>query len=85
MKNKFMISCEESGHICDKAQYHEASLWEKVKFKFHALICKVCRQHSKTNGKLTALIEKVKSKNLSSTEKDTIKSSFEKELNKHQH
>ena len=85
MKNKFMISCEESGHICDKAQYHEASLWEKVKFKFHVLICKVCRQHSKTNGKLTALIEKVKSKNLSSTEKDTIKSSFEKELNKHQH
>ncbi|AUC77784.1 hypothetical protein H0I26_07130 [Olleya sp. HaHaR_3_96] len=80
-----MISCEESGHICDKAQYHEASIWEKVKFKFHTLICKVCRQHSETNGKLTALIEKVKSKNLSSTEKDTIKSSFEKELNKHQH
>lgn len=85
MMNKFMISCEESGHICDKAQYDEASLVEKLKFKFHSLMCAVCRQHSKTNDKLTALINKVKANNLSSREKDTIKSSFEKELNKHQH
>ena len=83
MKN-IMISCEESGHICDKAQYEEATIWEKVKFKFHTLMCAMCRQHSKNNTKLTALVNKVKAKNLSTSEKDTIKSAFEKELNKKQ-
>jgi len=81
---KFMISCEESGHICDKSQYHEATLWEKVKFKFHTLFCAMCKQHSKNNTKLTALIDKVKAKNLTSSEKNSIKSAFNKELDKHQ-
>ncbi|MGB2686058.1 MAG: hypothetical protein WBC43_13675 [Olleya sp.] len=81
---KFMISCEESGHICDKAQYHEATILEKVKFKFHTFMCAVCRQHSKNNTKLTHLINSIKGNQLSVTEKKELKSSFDKELQKHQ-
>lgn len=84
MTSKFMISCEESRHICDKAQYDEASFWEKVKFKFHLFICKVCKQHTINNTKLTLLINKIKSKTLTSIEKNELKSSFNKALKKHQ-
>lgn len=80
---KFMISCEESGHICDKAQYKEASIIEKVKFKFHTFMCAVCRQHSKNNTKLTNLINNLKGEHLTSSEKKELKSSFDKELQKH--
>ncbi|WGD33732.1 hypothetical protein [Olleya sp. YS] len=84
MLSKFMISCEESRHICNKAQYQEASSWEKVKFKFHLFICKVCKQHTITNTKLTLLINKIKSKTLTPIEKEKLKSSFNNELKKHQ-
>ncbi|WP_397361999.1 hypothetical protein [Olleya sp. R77988] len=84
MMKKLMMSCEDSRHICDKAQYNEASLWEKVKFKFHIFICAVCRQHSINNGKLTATINKLKSTKLTPSEKEEIKSNFDKELNNKQ-
>ncbi|RAJ14477.1 hypothetical protein [Olleya aquimaris] len=84
MMSKFMMSCEESRHICDKAQYQEASTWEKIKFKCHLFICKVCKQHTITNSKLTLLIDKIKTSTLTSSEKEQLKSSFNKELQNHQ-
>ncbi len=83
MKKKIMLSCEETRHICDKTQYNEASFWEKVKFKFHVIICGVCKKHSSNNIKLTALLNKLKSKSLTNTEKQELESSFKKELQKH--
>ncbi len=47
------ISCDEATKICDKSQYREASLGEKIKLNFHLFLCKNCGLYSKQNGILT--------------------------------
>jgi len=51
------ISCDEATKICDKNQYGEASLWDKVKINFHLLLCKKCGLYSKQNTILTKCYE----------------------------
>ena len=58
MSNNFFISCEEATEICNKNQYKEASLWEKVRLRIHLFICKKCGQYSKQNTILTQVCEK---------------------------
>ncbi|MGO4918322.1 hypothetical protein [Maribacter sp. IgM3_T14_3] len=73
-----MISCEKAANICDKAQYKEASGWEKMKLKFHLLICKTCAKHSKDNTKLTSLCNQARLAVLSDEEKKKMKETFSK-------
>ncbi|WP_274473832.1 hypothetical protein [Mangrovimonas aestuarii] len=54
---KLSIKCDEAGHICDKSQYKEASLWEKIIHSIHLAYCKACRKHTQDNKKLTHSIE----------------------------
>lgn len=68
-----MISCEEASAICNKKQYNEATFWEKVKHKFHILVCRACSQFAKKNTKLTSLFEKADLHSLSENEKDRIR------------
>ena len=68
-----MISCDKAALICDKAQYKEATFFEKVKLNFHLLICKACTSHSKRNSKLTDLCTKAKLKSLTEQDKSTMK------------
>ena len=84
MSNKFFIPCEEANHVCDKTQYKEASLWEKIKLNIHLIYCRACRKYTKNNTKLTKLVTK-KPVSLEASAKESIKSAFEKELAKHQH
>ncbi|WP_299336024.1 glycine dehydrogenase [uncultured Psychroserpens sp.] len=84
MSNKFFIPCEEANHVCDKTQYKEASLWEKIKLNIHLIYCRACRKYTKNNTKLTKLVTK-KPVSLEASAKESIKSVFEKELAKHQH
>ncbi len=30
-----MINCDEATTICDKSQYCEATLWERIKLRMH--------------------------------------------------
>ncbi|WP_187269381.1 hypothetical protein [Algibacter pacificus] len=57
-KINIFIPCDEANHICDKSQYNEANIWEKLKLTLHLAICKACRRYSKNNGKLTKSIKK---------------------------
>lgn len=75
-----MISCEKAALICDKAQYKEASFFEKIKLKFHLLICKVCTAHVKKNTQLTTLCTKAKLNSLSEKDKATMKENLETEI-----
>ncbi|WP_282136665.1 hypothetical protein [Seonamhaeicola maritimus] len=59
-KFRIMIPCEEANHVCDKAQYKESTLWEKIKLNLHLIYCKVCREYSNNNGKLTKKIKQSK-------------------------
>ncbi|PCH49358.1 MAG: hypothetical protein COC22_06675 [Flavobacteriaceae bacterium] len=54
------ISCDEATKICDKNQYGEASLWDKIRLKFHMFICEKCTLYSKQNEVLTKCFEKYK-------------------------
>ena len=54
------LSCDDATKICDKNQYGEASLWEKVKFNIHIFLCKKCGLYSNQNRILTQCYEKHK-------------------------
>ena len=73
-----MISCEKAANFCDKAQYNEASAWEKIKLKFHLLVCKTCAKHSMKNKKLTSLCIKARLAVLSEEDKNKMKDTCSK-------
>jgi hypothetical protein len=79
MSNKFIIPCNEANHVCDKTQYKEATLWEKIKLNIHLVYCRVCRKYTKNNAKLTKLL-KTKPQTLEPAVKENLKAVFEKEL-----
>jgi hypothetical protein len=68
-----MISCDKAATICDKAQYKEATFFEKLKLNVHVLICKACAKHTKRNTKFTSLCNKANLNSLSEQEKLEIK------------
>lgn len=57
MKNTLFISCEEAAHRIDKAQYGEATFWEKLTFKIHNLYCRLCHFYAVKNKRLTSLLK----------------------------
>ena len=81
---KIFMSCDKALHTCDKTQYNEASLWEKLKLSIHLLYCKACRKYSANNGKLTELINKPEVDCLIKPEKEKLQENLKKELESHQ-
>lgn len=83
MKNKksfLFISCEEAKHICDKAQYGEATLWEKIKLKLRLLHCRLTRSYSQNNAQLSSMIKEAQVDCLKFQEKQALKENINKEL-----
>ncbi len=72
------INCEEAGHICTRAQYKEATIWEIIKLNFHTLTCKVCAKYSRKNGTFTKLCDKADLQVLSEEDKKRLKEVLEK-------
>lgn len=75
----FNITCDEATTICDKSQYGEATLYEKIQLNWHLLVCKVCALYTKQNKKMTNIL-KLKANDcskdkvcLSSTDKEELK------------
>lgn len=82
-KNKFFITCEEAKHISDKAQYGEASLWEKIKLHVRLSWCHITRAYSSGNGKLTQLIKESKIEALEKSKKEEMQRRLQEEMSKH--
>jgi hypothetical protein len=80
-KSGIFIPCEEANHTCDKSQYNEASLWEKIKLNIHLIYCRACRKYTKNNAKLTKLTTSPDIDCLQTSEKEKMKEAFAKELN----
>ncbi len=83
MFKKLFITCDEATMICDKSQYNEASLFEKIQINIHFLRCKICKLYTKQNTKLTGLF-RMKSVNckketncMSKTDKEVLKKQLE--------
>lgn len=73
-----MISCEEAAIICNKTQYSEASLSDKLKLRLHILICRACKVYVKKNTRLSTLCQKAPLHALTETEKEAIRNRLEK-------
>jgi len=73
-----MISCEKAAIICNKSQYDEASFMDKLKLRFHLLICKTCSKFTKQNTELTSICEKANLHGLSENEKLKMKQELKK-------
>ncbi|HEY9169739.1 MAG TPA: hypothetical protein VIN72_09645 [Lutibacter sp.] len=54
------LTCDEATAICDKNQYNEASLWEKIKLGIHLILCKRCGLYSKQNKVMSTCFQKLK-------------------------
>lgn len=76
------ISCEDSVQCCDKAQYNEASLWEKMRIHIHIAFCKPCRDYTSKNVKLTKMIKKANIKTCTKKEKENWEREISKGINK---
>jgi len=85
MKN-FFIKCDEATLICDKKQYKEASLWERMKLSYHLLVCKNCRVYPEQNAILTKAynyksnIDSKVERHFSDSEKATMKKKLQNNL-----
>jgi len=82
-KNNILLSCDEANHTCDKTQYKEATLWEKIKLNIHLMYCSACRKYTKNNAKLTKLMKNKKVEAMPASKKENLQSAFEKELANH--
>ena len=84
MKKGFLfISCDEAKHICDKAQYNEASFWEKIELNIRYSWCKFTRAYVKKNRQLTNAVQQSNLECLNNSEGENLKKEFEKELTRH--
>lgn len=54
------ITCNEATEICDKSQYKEASVWEKIKLGTHLFLCKKCGLYAKQNKMMSVCLRKLK-------------------------
>ena len=75
-----MTSCEKAAIICNKAQYREATFIEKMKLKFHLILCETCSKFSKKNTQLTSLCEKTNLQSLSEEEKVEMKNELQHKI-----
>lgn len=77
------LSCDEATAICDKSQYGEVSIWERIRLSIHLFLCKKCGMYTKQNGVLTkcyknkADAEKLKKCCLSKDEKDCMEKNLQ--------
>jgi hypothetical protein len=83
----FIINCEEATAICNRNQYKEASIYDKIKLNFHVLMCKFCMSYTKQNNIMTRIFTKHLgpcdgSEHLSEVEKEKIHENLRKELEK---
>ncbi len=83
----FIINCDEATAICDKNQYGEASLYDKIKLNFHLLMCKFCVSYTKQNNIMTKIFTKHLgpcdgSEHLTEIEKKKLDENLRKELEK---
>ena len=79
-KIKIFIPCGEANHFCDKTQYKDATLLEKIKLNIHLIYCRACRKYTKTNTILTKTIKTSKIECLDEKCKKAMKDNFEKAL-----
>ena len=52
------LSCDQATKICDKSQYGEISIWDRIKLGLHLFLCKKCGLYTKQNNVLSKCYKK---------------------------
>lgn len=78
----FYLNCSDAERFCDKAQYREADLIERMKLRLHFALCQTCRKYQRTNGQLTLLIRKSGIQTCTKAEKEAFRKKMEAESSK---
>ncbi|MEH6407099.1 MAG: hypothetical protein V7767_07450 [Leeuwenhoekiella sp.] len=79
---KLFVDCKKAGQVCDKSQYREARLREKVGLIVHLVYCNTCRKYSKRNNKLTKIINSPKVQKMPEEDKKILRQRLIEELTK---
>ncbi len=74
------LSCDEANHTCDKTQYNEADIWEKIKLNIHLLYCSACRKYTKNNTKLTKMLKDKDVSYMKESDVQNLEKKFQEEL-----
>ncbi len=83
MKKRILfITCEEAQHICDKTQYNEATLLERLKLSIRLSWCRITRAYTKRNRALTNIVKTSNVDCLKDDERKDLQNRFEEELKK---
>ncbi|MFD2823065.1 hypothetical protein ACFS5M_05255 [Lacinutrix iliipiscaria] len=83
-ENSIRKACEKANHVCDKTQYKEASLIEKIKLTIHLLYCRACRKYTNNNQKLTKIVKDSRIECMSTKEKEALNESLTEAIKEHQ-
>lgn len=73
LKRLFKLNCSEAEEFCDKVQYKDASFMDKTKLRVHLLFCMTCKEYTRKNTKLTALLKRASIKTCTKQEKEQYK------------
>ena len=76
-----IMKCEEANHVCDRNQYKEAGLLEKIRLTVHLIYCRACRKYSSRNNKLSKALERSDLKTMDNKDKQKLKDVLKRELN----
>lgn len=79
-KSLLFISCEEAKHLCDKSQYGDANLWEKIKLNLRYFWCHITQAYVKKNTKLTKAIKASNVQSLHQSEREQMLENFNRQL-----
>ncbi|WP_034889239.1 hypothetical protein [Gillisia sp. Hel_I_29] len=79
-RRSLFVNCTEATNCCDKAQYDEATFFEKLKIRIHIAICGPCKKYTTKNHKLTELIEKSELKTCTEEQKKQWQEKIDKEI-----
>ena len=74
------LDCSKAENYCDKQQYNEARLFEKIKLRVHLLFCETCQKYTSKNSRLTNLVKKASIKTCTKKEKEKFKRKIQRHL-----
>lgn len=81
-KSILFISYEEAQHICDKSQYSDSTVLEKIKLMLRYLWCRFTKAYVTNNTKLTKAINVSNVQGLHFTEREQLLINFNRQLKK---
>ena len=87
MGRNIIINCDEATTICDKSQYGEASLFDRIRLTLHLAYCKKCKKYTKQNNLMTDIFKRFATPcegadHMPDKDKQELEAKLQEELNK---